>query len=80
MRPFTMQGSDLLHLKLIYDEATDNYFVKTTRIVDNFLEPVDAIMIGNEAFIIEYGGKQGNIWKIALPSAKNVATKKLAKK
>ena len=80
MRPFTMQGSDLLHLKFNYDEATDNYFVKTTRIVDNFLEPVDAIMIGNEAFIIEYGGKQGNIWKITLPSAKNIATKKLAKK
>jgi glucose/arabinose dehydrogenase len=70
MRPFTMQGSDLLHLKMTYDSATDNYFVKTTRIADNFLEPVDAIMIGNEVFIIEYGGKQGNIWKLTLPSGK----------
>lgn len=73
MRPFTMQGSDLLHLKMTYDPTTDNYFVKTTRVVDNFLEPVDAIMIGNEVFVIEYGGKEGNIWKITLPSAKGKA-------
>jgi hypothetical protein len=68
MRPFTLQGSDLLHLKMTYDKASDNYFVQTTRIVDNFLEPVDAIMIGSDVFVIEYGGKQGNIWKISLPS------------
>jgi hypothetical protein len=67
MRQFTMQGSDLLHLKLTYDAATDNYFVKTTRVVDNFVEPVDAIMIGSDVFIIEYGGKQGQIWKVSLP-------------
>jgi mono/diheme cytochrome c family protein/glucose/arabinose dehydrogenase len=79
MRPFTMQGSDLLHLKMTYDPTTDNYFVKTTRVVDNFLEPVDAIMIGNEVFVIEYGGKEGNIWKITLPSAKGNASK-IAKK
>ncbi len=68
MRQFTMQGSDLLHLKLSYDAATDNYFVKTTRVVDNFVEPVDAIMIGSDVFVIEYGGKQGQIWKVSLPS------------
>lgn len=68
MRQFTMQGSDLLHLKLTYDAATDNYFVKTTRVVDNFVEPVDAIMIGSDVFVIEYGGKKGNIWKISFPT------------
>lgn len=68
MRRFTLQGSDLLHLKMTYDPATDNYFVKTTRLVDNFVEPVDAIMIGSDVFVIEYGGKQGTIWKISLPT------------
>jgi hypothetical protein len=67
MRPFTLQGSDLLHLDMAYDKTTDNYFVRTKRVVDNFLEPVDAVMIGNEVFVIEYGGKEGNIWKITLP-------------
>lgn len=28
MRPFTSQGADLLHLHLMYDSATDNFFCK----------------------------------------------------
>ena len=67
MRPFTNQGADLLHLHLAYDDMTDNYFAKTTRIVEGFREPVDAIMINNNVYIIEYGGRGGNIWKITLP-------------
>ncbi len=67
MRAFTSQGSDLLHLHCVYDEITDNYFVKTTRIVEGFRDPVDAIMVDNKVYIIEYGGRGGNIWKISLP-------------
>ncbi len=82
MRPFTNQGSDLLHLHLTYDIATDNYFVKTTRIAEGFTEPTDAVMIGNNVYVIEYGGKGGNIWKITLPAetkseGKNRARKKI---
>jgi glucose/arabinose dehydrogenase len=75
MRPFTSQGSDLLHLQLAYDEITDNYFIKTTRIVEGFEDPVDAIMLGNNVYIIEYGGRGGNIWKIILPVDSKVKTK-----
>ena len=67
MKPFTNQGSDLLHLKLTYNSATDNYFVRTVRIVEGFKDPVDAVMIDNIVYVIEYGGKEGNIWKITLP-------------
>ncbi|MEP7375433.1 MAG: c-type cytochrome [Chitinophagaceae bacterium] len=67
MGPFTNQGSDLLHLDMAYDKITDNYFTKTTRIIEGFREPVDAIMVGNTVYIIEYGGKEGHIWKIVLP-------------
>jgi len=67
MRSFTEQGSDLLHLHLTHDSASDNYFVKTTRIVEGFTEPTDAVMIGNNVYVIEYGGKEGNIWRITLP-------------
>lgn len=68
MRAFTNEGSDLLHLELSYDSTMDNYFVRTRRIVDGFNEPVDAIMIKNEMYVIEYGGDRGNMWKITLPS------------
>jgi glucose/arabinose dehydrogenase len=71
MRPFTNQGADLLHLKLTYEKATDNYFVKTVRIVEGFKEPVDAVMVGNDVYVIEYGGREGNIWKIILPKGKS---------
>jgi len=67
------QGKDLLHLDMVYDKATDNYKVKTTRIVENFTAPTDALLIGNTVYVIEYGGKQGgnkaggSLWKITLP-------------
>ena len=70
MAPFTKQGADLLHLELTYNKASDNYFVKTTRLIEGFKEPTDAVMIGNEVYIITYGGKGGDLWKITLPRDK----------
>ena len=67
MKPFTDQGADLLHLDLSYDKATDNYFVKTTRIVEGFNAATDAVLVKNNIFVIEYGAAGGNIWKIVLP-------------
>lgn len=68
MRPFTSQGADLLHLHLMYDTTADNFFVRTTRVVESFNEPTDAVLVGNVVYVIEYGGKAGNIWKITLPA------------
>ncbi|HLU90346.1 MAG TPA: hypothetical protein VKZ51_10975, partial [Cyclobacteriaceae bacterium] len=66
--PFTKEGKDLLHLKLDYNPGTDNYTVRTTSIVDGFSAPTDAVMIENQVYIIEYGGRAGgNLWKITLP-------------
>ncbi|MCE6989460.1 sorbosone dehydrogenase family protein [Dyadobacter sp. CY323] len=79
--PLRRQGKDLLHLEMTYDKATDNYKVKTTRIVDNFTAPTDALLVGNTLYVIEYGGKQGgnkaggSIWKITLPANEKVARK-----
>jgi len=70
MGAFTKQGSDLLHMHFSYDEAMDNYFINTTRIVEGFKEPTDAVIIGNEVYVIEYGGRGGHIWKITLPAGK----------
>jgi cytochrome c553 len=71
MGAFTKQGSDLLHMHFSYDKAMDNYFINTTRIVEGFKEPTDAILVGNEVYVIEYGGRGGHIWKITLPGKKN---------
>lgn len=68
MRPFTNEGADMLHLDMSYDEAINNYIVKIRRLVKGFRDPVDAIMINNNLFVIEYGGKGGNIWKIIMPT------------
>ncbi|KAA0991875.1 PQQ-dependent sugar dehydrogenase [Dyadobacter aurulentus] len=79
------QGKDLLHLEMIYDKPADNYKIKTTRIVDNFTSPTDALLVGNTLYVIEYGGKQGgnkaggSIWKITLPASDKL-TKKSKKK
>ena len=68
MKPFTNEGADLLHLHMTYDPVSDNYFVQTKRIVEGFNEAVDAVLVDNVAYIIEYGGTRGNIWKIIFPS------------
>ena len=67
MKPFTDQGRDLLHLDMSYDKLSDNYFVKTTRIVDSFNNPTDAVLLGSSLYIIEYDVKVGSIWKVTLP-------------
>jgi glucose/arabinose dehydrogenase len=68
MKPFTDEGRDLLHLSMSYDKLSDNYFVKTTRIVDSFNNPTDAVLVNNELYIIEYDAREGSIWKVTLPA------------
>jgi glucose/arabinose dehydrogenase len=79
MMPFTDEGTDLLHLRMSYDSLTNNYFTRTKRIVGGFSDPVDAVLIDNEMYVIEYGGEGGNIWKIIFPGdkarSKNTITK-----
>lgn len=80
MGAFTQDGADLLHLHMSYDSATDNYFVRTTKMVEGFDQPVDAILVDNDVYVIEYGGQKGYIWKITLPKKKVSASKKDSKK
>ncbi|MEX0593220.1 MAG: hypothetical protein WD115_00480 [Balneolaceae bacterium] len=64
------EGSDLMHMNLIYMPAHDNYAVELTRIVDHFASPTDAVLIGNEMYVIQYARSEGGvIWKITLPEA-----------
>lgn len=74
MKPFTSEGGDLLHLELTFNQETDNYSVKSTRIVEGLNGPTDTMLIGNVVYVIEYGGKSGNIWKITLPAGMDKST------
>lgn len=63
-------GKDLLHLDMSYNAAADNFYVKTTSIVNNFNAPVDALLVGNKIYVLEHGTANsdgGRIWKITLP-------------
>lgn len=71
MQRISPYGEDLLHLELTYVDSLDNYYVKTTRIVDNFLGPTDALLIDNVAYVIEYNARRANIWKVIFPTDKH---------
>jgi hypothetical protein len=63
-------GKDLMHLNMSYNAAADNYYMKTTTIVNNFNAPVDAIIVDNKIYVMEHGTANsdgGRIWKISLP-------------
>jgi glucose/arabinose dehydrogenase len=64
--PFNDASQDLLDLNLVKLGDT-NYQSTTTRIVGGFSNPIDAEIIGNRIYVIEYSGAQG-IWEVTFPS------------
>jgi uncharacterized repeat protein (TIGR01451 family) len=55
-------GEDMVHVRLVYDPATDNYTAQTTKIADQFISPTDAERVGNIFYVIEQGRQA--IWKL----------------
>ena len=64
--PFNDPSEDLLHLDLA--KVGDNYEARVSRIVGGFSNPIDAEIIGNRIYVIEWGGGRG-LWEIVLPQA-----------
>lgn len=64
--PFKDPSQDLLHLDLVKVGNT-NYQVRTTRIVGGFSNPIDAEIINNKIYVLEFGENQG-IWEITMPT------------
>jgi hypothetical protein len=62
-------GEDLMSVKMNYDLVADSYELQCTRIVEGFTRPVDACLIGNKLYVLEYGRPiaPGSIWEIVLP-------------
>ncbi len=64
--PFNDPSQDLLHLDLA--KFGDNYEAHVTRLVGGFSNPIDAEIIGNRIYVIEWSGGRG-LWEIVLPPA-----------
>ena len=67
-------SEDLVHLEMLYDQATNSYSVNATRIVYGFNLPVGAAMLDTVIYALEYGST-GNrhIWKISMPGAASLS-------
>lgn len=68
--PFKDPSQDLLHLNLARVGST-SYKLSATRIAGGFSNPIDAEIIGNKIYVLEYGGSQG-IWEITMPTNKGI--------
>jgi glucose/arabinose dehydrogenase len=66
--PFLDASQDMVDLELT-KLGTTNYQSRVTRIVSGFSKPIDAEILGNKIYVIEYSGNQG-IWEITFPAAK----------
>jgi len=64
--PFKDASADLVDLDLTKLGNT-NYQARVTRMIEGFANPIDAEIINNRIYVIEYGGDQG-IWEITFPA------------
>jgi glucose/arabinose dehydrogenase len=58
----TDKGQDLLYLRLT--RSVDNYIMTATQIARDFKNPIDAVMIGNKLYVLEFGAG-GAIWELS---------------
>jgi hypothetical protein len=70
--PFRDPSQDLVDLNLTKLGNT-NYQARVTRLVGNFSNPIDAEILENRIYVIEFGGNQG-IWELTFPPAPPVIT------
>jgi glucose/arabinose dehydrogenase len=57
----TDQGEDLLHLQLT--KRGDNYEAVTTQIARGFNNPIDAVLIENRLYVLDFG-QDGTLWEL----------------
>ena len=57
----TYRGQELLHLRLT--KQGDNYAAVTTAVARGFQNPIDAVLIENRLYVLEFGGN-GAIWEL----------------
>ena len=70
--PFFDASQDLVGLELTKLGNT-NYQARVTQLVTGFATPIDAEIIGNRIYAIEYSGNQG-LWEITFPPTRSTVT------
>ena len=69
---FEDPDQDLLHMDLEKTAEGDNYQARVTRIVGGFDSPIDAEIVGNRIYVIEWGDTRG-LWEVVLPAETRTA-------
>ena len=64
LAPFSGEGEDLLHLSL--NKVGDTYETQVNQLVRGFSNPIDAVLVGSELFVLEFSEPK-SIWKIRFP-------------
>lgn len=67
---FPEDGQDLVFLDL--DKGEADYTLSTELVVDGFTHPIDAVMVENVVYVVEYGdwfspGGSRGVWAVTLP-------------
>jgi hypothetical protein len=57
----TDKGQDLLYLQLT--KRGDNYEAVTTQIAREFENPIDAVLVENRLYVLDFGA-DGTLWEI----------------
>ena len=71
LSPYAGEGEDLLHLEMIWESG--NVAVATRQIVTGFQNPIDAELVGDVLYVLEYGS-DSRVWRIGFASG--VATER----
>ena len=61
LAPFGETGEDLLHLEL--HKNSDGYEANVTQVMRGFTNPIDAVLVDNTLYVLEYGGDR-MLWAI----------------
>lgn len=67
---------DLLHLQLEKTPDGENYQARVTRLVGGFDSPIDAEIVGNRIYVIEWGNTRG-LWEVILPPDDRTAVEEI---
>ena len=69
---FEDPDQDLLHIDLEKTPNGDNYQARVTRLVGGFDSPIDAEIVDNRIYVIEWGNTRG-LWEVVLPAETRTA-------
>jgi hypothetical protein len=75
LNPMQDAGEDLLHITLSYLESVDRYEADVRRVVEGFVLPMDAVLVGNKMYVLEmrWNGN-ADLWELTFPPATTTAT------